>query len=154
VIGDNQSAGITMAHVSALDARECAQTKVELAINLKAAKALGVNVPLPIIGRTDEVIDRALFAAVHESVVGPNAKSSWAVKLSAHGANRKQPNDLASAAFDPFSNLRLTWSPPGADKGEIACELPVRLGSAGVRTTKSIASMIMPEASCIWLRTA
>jgi ABC-type uncharacterized transport system substrate-binding protein len=32
-------------------------TKVELVINLKAAKALGINVPLPIIGRADEVIE-------------------------------------------------------------------------------------------------
>ena len=32
-------------------------TKVELIINLKAAKALGVSVPLPILGRADEVIE-------------------------------------------------------------------------------------------------
>jgi hypothetical protein len=57
MIGDNQSAGITVAHVSALDARERAQTKVELVIKLKAAKALEVNVPLPIIGRADEVFE-------------------------------------------------------------------------------------------------
>jgi putative ABC transport system substrate-binding protein len=32
-------------------------TRVELIINLKAAKALGINVPLPILGRSDEVIE-------------------------------------------------------------------------------------------------
>jgi putative tryptophan/tyrosine transport system substrate-binding protein len=32
-------------------------TRVELIINLKAAKALGISVPLPLIGRADEVIE-------------------------------------------------------------------------------------------------
>jgi putative ABC transport system substrate-binding protein len=32
-------------------------TKVEIILNLKTAKALGVNVPLPLIGRADEVIE-------------------------------------------------------------------------------------------------
>jgi putative ABC transport system substrate-binding protein len=37
-------------------------TKVEMIINFKAAKALGISVPLPLLGRADEVIEQRWVA--------------------------------------------------------------------------------------------
>ena len=36
-------------------------TKIELIVNLKTAKALGLTVPLSLLGRVDELIERARF---------------------------------------------------------------------------------------------
>ena len=43
---------------------------MQLIINFKAAKALGITIPLPVSGRADEVIEWSHFAAREMVAIG------------------------------------------------------------------------------------
>jgi hypothetical protein len=55
-----------------------ASTKYGLAVNFKAAKALGLDVPPTLLARADDVIDRPLFAAsAHDRLWHFSYIASW-----------------------------------------------------------------------------
>jgi hypothetical protein len=57
--------------------------ETEMALNLKAAKALGLTILLARLARVDEMIECTLYAALHESGNGPTEKSSRLKSMSA-----------------------------------------------------------------------
>ena len=62
-----------------------APTKYQMAINLKTAKALGLNVPNTLIGLADEIIRLAMYA------IGTKRTSPSALHMSAYDPKRTLP---------------------------------------------------------------